>query len=44
MMKQHTLKGAQMFLKTSQSLYEEAAVRIALNHHESGTAADIRAM
>ncbi len=34
MMKQHTLKGAQMFLKTSQSLYEEAAVEIALNHHE----------
>ncbi|GAK56439.1 metal dependent phosphohydrolase [Candidatus Vecturithrix granuli] len=34
MMKQHTLKGAQMLLKNSQSLYEEAAAEIALNHHE----------
>lgn len=33
-MKQHTIKGAQMLLKSSQSEYEDLAVQIALNHHE----------
>ena len=33
-MKQHTVKGAQMLLKSSQSEYEDMAVQIALNHHE----------
>ncbi len=32
--KQHTVKGAQMLLRSSQSEYEEVAVQIALNHHE----------
>lgn len=32
--KQHTFKGAQMLLKSSQSEYEDMAVQIALNHHE----------
>jgi len=34
MMKQHTVKGAQMLLKSAQTKYEEVAVQIALNHHE----------
>jgi putative nucleotidyltransferase with HDIG domain len=33
-MKRHTVKGAQMLLKSSQSEYEDAAVQIVLNHHE----------
>lgn len=33
-MKHHTIKGAQMLLKSSQSEYEDVAVQIALNHHE----------
>ena len=33
-MKQHSVKGAQMLLKSSQSEYEDIAVKIALNHHE----------
>jgi HD-GYP domain-containing protein (c-di-GMP phosphodiesterase class II) len=33
-MKQHTVKGAQMLLKTAQTEYEEVAAEIALNHHE----------
>jgi len=33
-MKQHTVKGAQMLLKSAQSEYEEVAAEIALNHHE----------
>ncbi len=33
-MKQHTIKGAQMLHKSAQSRYEEIAVEIALNHHE----------
>jgi putative nucleotidyltransferase with HDIG domain len=33
-MKQHSVKGAQMLLKSSQSEYEDTAVQIALSHHE----------
>lgn len=33
-MKQHTVKGAQMLLKSAQTEYEETAAEIALNHHE----------
>ncbi len=33
-MKQHTVKGAQMLLKSSQTVYEDTAIQIALNHHE----------
>ena len=33
--KQHTVKGAQMLLKSAGTTYEEVAVEIALNHHES---------
>lgn len=33
--RQHTVKGAQMLLKAAQSKYEEVAAEIALNHHES---------
>jgi putative nucleotidyltransferase with HDIG domain len=32
--KQHTVKGAQMLLKSAETNYEETAVQIALNHHE----------
>jgi putative nucleotidyltransferase with HDIG domain len=32
--KQHTVKGAQMLHKSAQTEYEEVAVQIALNHHE----------
>jgi len=34
LIQQHTVKGAQMLLKSAQSKYEEVAVQIALNHHE----------
>ncbi len=34
MMKQHTVKGAQMLLTSAQTEYENAAAQIALNHHE----------
>jgi putative nucleotidyltransferase with HDIG domain len=34
LMQQHTVKGAQMLLKSAQTKYEEMAVQIALNHHE----------
>lgn len=33
-MKQHTVKGARMLLKSAQTEYEKAAADIALNHHE----------
>lgn len=33
--KQHTVKGAQMLIRTAQTKYEEVAAEIALNHHES---------
>jgi putative nucleotidyltransferase with HDIG domain len=33
-MKQHTVKGAQMLLKSAQTEYEKIAAEIALNHHE----------
>jgi putative nucleotidyltransferase with HDIG domain len=35
LMKQHTVKGAQMLLKSARTKYEEIAAEIALNHHES---------
>ena len=34
MMKLHTVKGAQMLLKSAQTQYEKVAAEIALNHHE----------
>jgi putative nucleotidyltransferase with HDIG domain len=34
MMKQHTVKGAQMLLNAAQTEYEAVAAEIALNHHE----------
>jgi putative nucleotidyltransferase with HDIG domain len=34
LMKQHTVKGAQMLLETAKSEYEEIAAEIALTHHE----------
>lgn len=34
LMKQHTIKGAQMLLKSAQTQYEKVAAEIALNHHE----------
>lgn len=34
LMKQHTLKGAQMLLSSAQTEYEKIAAQIALNHHE----------
>ena len=34
LIKQHTIKGAQMLLNSVQSEYEEAAAEIALQHHE----------
>lgn len=33
--KQHTIKGAQMLIRSAQTKYEEVAAEIALNHHES---------
>lgn len=33
--KQHTVRGAQMLLKSAQTKYEEMAAEIALTHHES---------
>jgi putative nucleotidyltransferase with HDIG domain len=33
-MQQHTVKGAQMLLKSAQTEYEKVAAQIALNHHE----------
>jgi len=35
LIKQHTVRGAQMLLKSAQTKYEEIAAEIALNHHES---------
>ncbi len=34
LIKQHTIKGAQMLFKSAQTKYEEIAIEIALNHHE----------
>lgn len=34
LMKQHTIKGAQMLLSSAQTDYEKIAAEIALNHHE----------
>jgi putative nucleotidyltransferase with HDIG domain len=35
LIKQHTVKGAQMLLRSAQTQYEEVAAQIALTHHES---------
>ncbi len=35
LIKQHTVRGAQMLLKSAQTKYEEMAAEIALSHHES---------